>query len=196
VQVAQFLKEDVASEIARAGLRVFASRGYRAASMAEIAREAGISTGNVYRYFASKEVLFEHLVPASLQEQLLGLLEARVRSVDQAGFADAAEVLMEFSLGHRLQLVILLGRAEGTLHEGFARELCTRLQTLALAHFDATEPSAPLAFALREIYAHFVATMVQALAEHDDPRAVRAAVEAYTRYHGAGMRALFAGRSR
>ncbi len=191
--MAQVLKEEVARQIQRAALRVFAQRGYRAASMADIAREAGISTGNVYRYFATKEVLFDDVVPRSLQTAFLTLLKARVLQTDQPGFADAAQALTEFSLTHRLELVIMLGRAEGTPHEGLAEKVRALLEAMALAHFGVDAPKGALAFTLREIYAHFVATMVNALAQHQDPRALRAAVEMYTHYHWAGLRALFAG---
>jgi AcrR family transcriptional regulator len=191
--VAQFLKEEVAQEIARAALRVFAARGYRAASLANIAREAGTSTGNVYRYFENKEVLFAHVVPLSLQARFLALLKARVLSTGQAGFAEAAEALTEFSLTHRLELAIMLGRADDTPHQGFAGKVRSLLEAMALAHFAVEQPSGPLTFALREVYGHFVSTMVSALLEHEDASAMRAAVETYTRYHWAGMRALFDG---
>jgi AcrR family transcriptional regulator len=193
--MAQFLKEDVATAIRHAALRVFAERGYRASSVADIEREAGVSTGNVYRYFATKEVLFDELVPRSLQARFLARLKGRVLQTDLAGFADAAEALMQFSLTHRLELAIMLGRAEGTPHEGFAEKVSSLLQEMALAHFAVERPSAALAFTLREIYAHFVTTMANALLEHEDARALRAAAETYARYHGAGMRALMGDRS-
>lgn len=37
--------------------RVFARAGFHAATMQDVAREAGMSPGNLYRYFASKDVL-------------------------------------------------------------------------------------------------------------------------------------------
>jgi AcrR family transcriptional regulator len=40
-----------------AAVRVFASRGVAAATMAEIAEEAGLSAGAIYRYFESKQDL-------------------------------------------------------------------------------------------------------------------------------------------
>jgi AcrR family transcriptional regulator len=42
--------------------RVFLQRGFDAASMGEIAREAGVSKGTLYVYFKSKEELFEAIV--------------------------------------------------------------------------------------------------------------------------------------
>lgn len=43
--------------ILEAALRVFASRGVAAATMADIAEEAGLSAGAIYRYFESKQDL-------------------------------------------------------------------------------------------------------------------------------------------
>ena len=46
------------SRLLAAAERVFAKRGYRAATVAEIAREAGYTTGAVYSNFSGKEDLF------------------------------------------------------------------------------------------------------------------------------------------
>lgn len=45
--------------ILEAALRVFARRGIQYATMAEIAEDAGISAGAIYRYFAGKDALIE-----------------------------------------------------------------------------------------------------------------------------------------
>ena len=45
-----------------AALRLFASQGYRATTMREIADEAGVSTGNVYHHFPDKETIFRELI--------------------------------------------------------------------------------------------------------------------------------------
>jgi AcrR family transcriptional regulator len=44
-------------EILAAAVKVFARKGMQSATMAEIADEAGISAGAIYRYFANKEEL-------------------------------------------------------------------------------------------------------------------------------------------
>lgn len=41
--------------------KVFADKGFAGATMADIAREAGLSAGAIYRYFPSKEALIEAL---------------------------------------------------------------------------------------------------------------------------------------
>lgn len=47
--------------IKAAAEKVFAERGFTGATMQEIAREAGLSAGAIYRYFPSKEALIEAL---------------------------------------------------------------------------------------------------------------------------------------
>lgn len=52
-------KPEVREAILVAAFRLFASRGYAATMVADIAREAGVSPGNVYIYFRSKlEILY------------------------------------------------------------------------------------------------------------------------------------------
>lgn len=66
-------------ELLAAALRVFARRGYRLASVDEIASEAGYSKGAVYWHFSSKEdlllALIEERIDAPTRE-LIGLLES------------------------------------------------------------------------------------------------------------------------
>lgn len=52
-------KPQVREAILAAGFRLFARKGYAATMVADIAREAGVSPGNVYIYFRSKlEILY------------------------------------------------------------------------------------------------------------------------------------------
>src|SRR6059036_2095569 len=48
--------------ILAAAERRFATFGYRRTGIAEIAREAGVSAGTIYRYFESKEDVFRAVV--------------------------------------------------------------------------------------------------------------------------------------
>jgi AcrR family transcriptional regulator len=51
-------KEDTRARLLSSAARVFARRGYHAASVEEVAEEAGFSKGAVYSNFAGKEELF------------------------------------------------------------------------------------------------------------------------------------------
>ena len=50
--------------IVRAGLKALASSDYDQVKISEVARDAGVALGTVYRYFASKE----HLLAAVIAE--------------------------------------------------------------------------------------------------------------------------------
>jgi AcrR family transcriptional regulator len=45
-------------EVVEAASRVFADKGYRRAQMSDVARELGVSAGNLYNYVPGKETLF------------------------------------------------------------------------------------------------------------------------------------------
>jgi AcrR family transcriptional regulator len=53
------LRSDRRSEILDAARRCFARTGFHQSSMQQICAEAGMSAGNVYRYFPSKEAIIE-----------------------------------------------------------------------------------------------------------------------------------------
>jgi len=50
------------SSFVEAGVQVFSRKGFHGATMDEIARTAGYSPGAIYRYFSSKEAVFDAVV--------------------------------------------------------------------------------------------------------------------------------------
>jgi AcrR family transcriptional regulator len=54
--------------IAKTALRLFRERGYEATTMRAIATEAGVSVGNAYYYFASKEELIQRYYEHSQED--------------------------------------------------------------------------------------------------------------------------------
>src|SRR3954454_15761140 len=55
-------------QLLEAGERLFAERGYDELSMAQIAREAGISKALLYHYFPSKQELFRATLGEAAEE--------------------------------------------------------------------------------------------------------------------------------
>src|SRR5215218_37206 len=51
-------KEETRRELVASATKIFAERGFHAASLDEIAREAGYTTGAIYFHFADKDDLF------------------------------------------------------------------------------------------------------------------------------------------
>ncbi|MHC1479430.1 TetR/AcrR family transcriptional regulator [Frateuria aurantia] len=105
--------KDRVTALMAAASRLFAAKGYEAATMTEIAAEAGASIGSLYQFFPSKPAL----AAALLQEYLAQLHAAlddvaeRVATLDAAGLARA---LIELMLGLLPDRQLALMMLEGT----------------------------------------------------------------------------------
>src|SRR5690349_8424409 len=62
------IRERASIRLLEGALKVFAKHGYHASSMSEIAKEAGVSKGLAYHYFASKEDLLVSIAEQRLQQ--------------------------------------------------------------------------------------------------------------------------------
>ncbi len=75
-QRAELAKAARREEILAAARRVFATRGFRGTTIADIADEAGIALGTIYLYYPSKEAVF-----AALNQRLAELIAGAGRAV-------------------------------------------------------------------------------------------------------------------
>ncbi len=82
-------REDRESAIVEAAIRCVLRSGFHAASMDAIAREAGLSVGIIYRYFANKEAIIEAIVRRDLDE-----LRSHVRDSDNLSDAELNAAIM------------------------------------------------------------------------------------------------------
>lgn len=202
----QVLKEDVRRRILQAALRRFATQGFPDTTMEEIAGDAGVSTGNVYRYFEGKRDLFHTVLPGSFVERFRGLLSERLAAVEgsedvrdlpeEHAYPLAAERMLDFAIENRLRVVTLLGRGPGTRYEGVREEVVETLVEGAIRHFlgpggDLHSLGPTLRFTLEGIYRSFVAMLVRILERFEEAGDIREATAAYTRYHLTGLAALF-----
>jgi TetR/AcrR family transcriptional regulator, mexJK operon transcriptional repressor len=82
--------------------RVFARDGYEGASMAQIAREVGVSKGTLYNYFPSKAALFSAFIAAGCDQTLKSILDMAPRddapeeTLHRAGIAVLEMLLSPF----------------------------------------------------------------------------------------------------
>ena len=86
-------------QILDAAKRVFADQGFHAATMADVARAAGLSYGSVYWYFVSKDELFHALVTteeASLRRHIDDALGGSEGSDAAGALTDAVRATLEF----------------------------------------------------------------------------------------------------
>jgi len=72
-------------QIVEGARQVFLARGFDAASMADIAKAAGVSKGTLYVYFKDKEELFSAIVMVECVGQAEGIFDLDPRDPDVAG---------------------------------------------------------------------------------------------------------------
>jgi AcrR family transcriptional regulator len=142
---------DRRAAILDAALEVFASRGYHAASIDEIAQGAGISKALIYEHFPSKKDLHASLLERHVQEIFERLAET-------AAGPDPGEVRLRNGVDAFLEWVETHPRAFRLLFrdtfEVDVAELLQRLQqqaTFAIAGLMATEPIAEVHDDLSEV---------------------------------------------
>ncbi len=97
------------TQILKAALVCFASRGYHQTSIDDIAQEAGLSKGGVYAHFDSKNELFLALFEeftaefelatvsitgSTAAQKLTGLLESFISTMASEAFKDTASLLI------------------------------------------------------------------------------------------------------
>ena len=101
----QYLKDNVRQKIYKAAVEEFKTRGYQDASIRDIAKNAGISLGNIYRYYDNKEALYI----AIIQPLIDSVKEFAQEKYFIAGddLHSVSEKLSDFMVEHDDEIVIL-----------------------------------------------------------------------------------------
>nr|WP_269752215.1 TetR/AcrR family transcriptional regulator [Leptospira ainazelensis] len=76
-------------------MSLFAKKGYALVTMREISKELRVSTGSLYHYFPTKEVLFEEMARWVVRDDAERLVEIRDRNRDKNP-AEKLELLFDF----------------------------------------------------------------------------------------------------
>ena len=85
------------SSIVKAAQRIFMQEGYNKAPMAQIAREADVSTATLYNHFPSKQALFGAVMRAIWTDLQLNINEERLAKLDvEAGLMKIGHRYAEF----------------------------------------------------------------------------------------------------
>lgn len=121
----QVLKDYVRMNILESARREFLSKGYAKASMRDIAENAKITVGNIYRYYDSKEFLFEAVVNPTFVEitdLIQGIhfdqFETYERQEYTAFRNDFVKNFISIVKENKEEIVILIKCAEGTKYKG------------------------------------------------------------------------------
>lgn len=131
----QYLKDHVRNSIKEEALKEFNKKGYKGASVRSIAKNSNTSVGNIYKYFDSKEALYENLIEP-VYDKVMGYINQfqKVELNDKAEdvFYQLMEKIMEIFNYNSIELSILLNKSQGSKYEhckGTFVDFITRIVT-------------------------------------------------------------------
>lgn len=131
----QYLKDEIRKNIIKEALIEFKQMGYKGASIRSIAKNAGTSVGNFYKYFDSKENLYESLIGLvyyKLMNYFNQFDKVELNENAEYIFYDLMDKIMEMIKENNIELTILLNKSEGSKYENCKKifiDLTTRIVT-------------------------------------------------------------------
>lgn len=116
----QYLKDEVRNSIAQGALKEFMEKGYEGASVRSIAKASGTSVGNIYKYFKSKEDIYENLI-GSVYDKLVNYIgqfdEVELNEKAVVVFNQLIEKLMKIFDESSHEISTLLNQSVGSRYE-------------------------------------------------------------------------------
>ncbi|UQT47971.1 TetR/AcrR family transcriptional regulator [Flavonifractor plautii] len=120
-------------KIQQAALAEFLDKGFLGASLRQIVKNAGVTTGAFYGYFSSKEALFNAIVEPTLRPSWAALWKAQTtfaelpekEQPEHMGLESGRCVdwMVDYICAHREPVKLLLCCAEGTSYEHFVHNM-------------------------------------------------------------------------
>ena len=120
-------------KIQQAALAEFLDKGFLGASLRQIVKNAGVTTGAFYGYFSSKEALFNAIVEPHAAALMGRFMEAQTtfaelpekEQPEHMGLESGRCVdwMVDYICAHREPVKLLLTRAEGTGYENFVHNM-------------------------------------------------------------------------
>ena len=154
--------------IQQAALDEFSEKGFLGASLRQIVKHAGVTTGAFYGYFSSKEALFASIVEPHAAALMGRFMEA------QTGFAELPEEeqpqhmgeasgdyvnwMVDYICDHREPVKLLLCRAEGTSYEHFVHNMVEIEVEYTLKYMDVLRRSGREVPELKKSLCHIIAS--------------------------------------
>jgi len=201
----QKLKNTIRKQIVKAAMEVFKKNGFEKTTMATIAEEAKISTGNIYRYYKNKEDLFYNIIPQDLADVVLSLFKSKIESLSgiedinsldsKAEYHIYSEKLLDLCIENRDKIIILMNKAKGTEYADFNLKIIALMENLAVDYAKSINKNYKVTKAkkisLHLIYTSFLHNLINILKTCDKSEELKIILEEYTKYHLSGLKAFF-----
>ncbi len=198
--MAQKLKESILEKINLAALEIFAENGFRDTRLQDIAEKAGISTGNIYRYYKNKVMLFDALVNRAVLDEITSVITLNFTAAhgqeyegahQKDGVHDPVKAFpFESYYKMRHEMAIALYGAKGTSVDGFIDVIIDHLvkegeaYQISIGRGTLTKERRDL---LKIIYRNFMIGFSQILSSSGSKKKIQQSVYSYVMYHQFGI---------
>ncbi len=112
--VPQVLKEEIREKIMKSALGEFYGKGFKSATMKDIASAAGIPTGLIYSYFKSKEDLLEKIVQPVISLLKDSILDKLPDNPENNLYNKELPIILRCIEYYNMEMVILIDKSEGS----------------------------------------------------------------------------------
>jgi len=119
----QYLKDEVKAAIKKAALEEFRKKSFSEASMRAIAWKAGITVGNIYRYFSSKDELFNELMDPVWKAVTKAIFDQYNEAEDPLLISGIIAAIMGIYRKYSTELYILFHNSKGSKYENIKNGL-------------------------------------------------------------------------
>ena len=171
-------------KIHEAAMAEFLDKGFQGASLRQIVKNAGVTTGAFYGYFSSKEALFASIVEPHAAALMGRFMEAQTsfselpeqEQPEHMGLESSQCVhwMVDYICDHREPVKLLLCKAEGTSYEHFVHNMVEAEVEYTLRYMDVLRRLGRAVPELSQSLCHIIASgMFNGLFEivvHDMPK--------------------------
>ena len=112
----QYLKEEVRENIVNEALKEFKELGYKGTSIRSIAKNSKTSVGNFYKYFHSKDDLYEKLIDSvydRFMDYIIQFNKIEINEKADVIFYELMEKIMEIFKDSSTEITILFNKTNG-----------------------------------------------------------------------------------
>lgn len=196
------LKDDIHNSILIAARNEFISKGFKDASMRDIARSAGVSLSNIYNYFKNKDELFLAVIKPAKDDIFAFIdLQHSEKNISFHGVTsfenqeESVEAYIQLIDRYREELRLLLFHSEGSSLKNFRDNFTDYLTQVSINYMSLLKKHHPRVHDVSEFFMHALCSwMVSILGEiitHDlDKQKIREFFREYFRYEISGWREL------
>ncbi len=189
--IPQVKKADIKKQIDQASLVLFSQKGFKNTTVYDIALKAGLSVGNIYRYYPRKELILREIIPSDLLENLLELVRNKIQVWKDTGGKGQlnilnSEQLVEFLFSNRYQILILFKQ------NNIPDQLADEISSILKAVYRNKDNAGDIEFRMSQVFfKKMIEMMEEALSFYQYEDDLKQAFRLVHSYHMFGITGIF-----